>query len=128
MARSHRFHLDVHGHSVTVHTHHAARETELLVDGKVVAYQRTQTGHCRPVITLTAELPGDPPQPFDVTLHTGKATGQATTCVLVIAERTLPMPEAPLSRAGTTPRTRPRPSLRAARRFLYGLLRGTRRR
>ncbi|WP_406729174.1 hypothetical protein WJ438_37840 [Streptomyces sp. GD-15H] len=128
MARTHRFHLDLAGHSVTVQTRHATRETELLVDGKVVDYQRTQTGHRKPAIALTAELPGDPPQPFDVTVQTGETAGRAATCVLEIAGRKHPMPEMPLGRTDTDLSGAPRPSLRSMRRLLRSLLRRTRRR
>ena len=124
MARTHRFHLDLDGHSVTVHTRHATRETELLVDGKVVSYQRTQSGHRKRTIVLTAELPGDPPQPFDVTLYTGEAAERAATCVLEIAGRRHPMPETPLDRTDLALSKGFRPSLRSMR----SLLRGTRRR
>ncbi|MGW3465181.1 hypothetical protein ACWDE9_38930 [Streptomyces olivaceoviridis] len=117
MSRSHRFHLDVAGHSVTVQTRMAAHETELLVDGKVVGYQCAQAGHRRP-IALAAELPGDPPQPFGVTLHADDATGRTAVCVLEIAGCRQPMPEVPLARAGTTRPGVDRPALRRMRRLL----------
>ncbi|MFI1793221.1 hypothetical protein ACH40D_33155 [Streptomyces olivaceoviridis] len=91
----------------------AAHETELLVDGKVVGYQGARAGHRRPV-ALTAELPGDPPQPFGVTVH----AGDAAVCVLEIAGRRQPMPEVPLGR-GDGPRPGvDRPALRRIRRLL----------
>lgn len=127
MVHAYRFHLDVEGHSVTVQTRHAARETELLVDGKVVGYQHADAGHRRPT-TLTAELPGDPPQPFGVTLRTDDADERAATCVLEIAGRRCPMPEVPLARSDTTLSAVARPSLRSMRRLVRSLLRRTRRR
>ncbi|MGW0509164.1 hypothetical protein ACWD1W_07855 [Streptomyces olivaceoviridis] len=117
MSRCHRFHLDVAGHSVTVQTRMAAHETELLVDGKVVGYQGARAGHRRPV-ALTAELPGDPPQPFGVTVHAGDATGHTAVCVLEIAGRRQPMPEVPLGRADGTRPGVDRPALRRIRRLL----------
>lgn len=125
MTRAHRFHLDVQGHSVTVQTRHAMRETELLVDGKTVGYQRTQAGHRKPTVALAAELPGDPPQPFGVTLRVGDAPGLAATCDLDIAGRRYPMPEAPLG--GAEP-TRLRVSARPLRRMRRLLRRSVRRR
>lgn len=128
MSRSPRFHLDLAGHSVTVQTRLATHETELLVDGKVVGYECTQAGH-RGITTLTAELPGDPPQPFDVTLRTGDATGHTATCVLEIAGCTHPMPEVPLGRGDTMRPGVYRPSLRRIRRLLrHSLPRHARRR
>ncbi|MEV5550677.1 hypothetical protein AB0L35_31840 [Streptomyces sp. NPDC052309] len=110
MSRTHRFHLDVHGHSVTVQA--TASETELLVDGKVVGYQRTQAGHRKSTSTLCDQLPGDPPQSFGVTLRPGDAG--ALTCVLEVDGRSLPMPETPLGRAEPP---RPAASARPVRRI-----------
>lgn len=123
MARAHRFHLEVEGHSVTVQTRHAARETELLVDGKVVGYQRTPARHRPSATAFTAELPGDPPEPFAVTLHIRETAEDAPTCVLEIAGRSRPMPELPLARPGTLPPAAGRPALRSARRLLRSTLR-----
>ncbi|MET7272509.1 MULTISPECIES: hypothetical protein [Streptomyces] len=126
MPRTHHFHLDVGSHSVTVQTRHAPSEAELLVDGKVVGYQRTQ--HRNDTLTLTAELPGDPPRPFDVTLHTGRTAERSAPCMLEIAGRRHPMAEIPLGRSDGTLPTGPRPALRSARRLLRSVLRRTHRR
>ncbi|MGW0816449.1 hypothetical protein ACWD00_24835 [Streptomyces viridiviolaceus] len=123
MTRAHRFHLDVAGHSVTVLTRHATRETELLVDGKTVGYQRTPAGHRRHTVALAAELPGDPPQPFDVTLRAGDAAGHTATCVLEIAGRRYPMPDSPLGGADRTRLRGPARPLRRMRRLLRRSLR-----
>jgi hypothetical protein len=103
---------------VTVQTHHATHETELLVDGKVVGHQRTQAGRREPQVRLAADLPGDPPQPFGVTLHTGAITDGTATCALEIAGRTYPMPETPLRRAEHTSPRAPAHPLRRIRRLL----------
>ncbi|WP_181795273.1 hypothetical protein [Streptomyces sp. WELS2] len=108
---------------MTVQTRHAARETELLVDGKVVGYQRTPTRHRPSATVLTAELPGDPPKPFAVALHS-RGAEDAPTCALEIAGRSHAMSESPLIRPGTVPPAAGRPPLRSAR----GLLRRTLRR
>ncbi|MFH8798089.1 hypothetical protein ACH4F6_00605 [Streptomyces sp. NPDC017936] len=126
MPRTHHFHLDVDSHSVTVQTRPAAHEAELLVDGKVVGYQRAH--HREDTLALTAELPDDPPRPFDVTLHTGETAERAATCVLEIAGRRHPMAETPLGRSDGTLPTGPRPVLRSARRLLRSLVRRTLRR
>ncbi|MDJ0467160.1 hypothetical protein, partial [Streptomyces sp. H27-C3] len=118
MARAHRFHLDVADHSVTVLTRHDTRETELLVDGKVVGYQRVQARHRRPKITLTGELPGDPPQPFDITLHTSEPLGDAPTCILELAGRMHPMPQMPPGRVSPVPHDLSLHPLRQIRRLL----------
>lgn len=128
MTHAHRFHLEVEGHSVTVQTRHAARETELLVDGKVVGYQHAHAGHHETTTTLAAELPGDPPQPFRVTLRPGETPERAGDCVLEIAGRRHPVPELPLTRPDTTLSGTARPSWRPARRLLRRLLRHTHRR
>lgn len=123
MSRAHRFHLEVDGHSVTVQTRHAARETELLVDGKVVGYQRTATRHRPSATVLTAELPGDPPKPFAVALHSRGSAEDAPTCALEIAGRRHAMSESPLIRPGTVPPAAGRPALRSARSLLRRTLR-----
>lgn len=123
MSRAHRFHLEVDGHSVTVQTRHAARETELLVDGKVVGYQRTPARHRPSVTALTAELPSDPPKPFAVTLHSRGSAEDAPTCVLEIAGRSHAMSELPLIRPGPVPPAAGRPPLRSARSLLRRTLR-----
>jgi hypothetical protein len=128
MARAHRFHLDVDGHSVTVQTRHAVRETELLVDGKVVGYQATQAGQRKPAIEFTAELPGDPPRPFHVTLQTGDSLERADACVLEVAGRRHVMPEMPLGQAETALSGASWPWARSLRRLVRGLVRRTLRR
>ncbi|MEW2258664.1 hypothetical protein [Streptomyces sp. NPDC047869] len=128
MTHAHRFHLDVEGHSVTVQTRHGARETELLVDGKVVDYLHARTGHREPTTALTAELPGDPPQSFRITLRFGEAPAYPAVCLMEFAGRSHPMPAIPLAQDDTTPSGMTRPSLRSTRRLVRSLLRRTHRR
>ena len=128
MVHAHRFHLEVEGHSVTVQTRHAARETELLVDGRVVGYQHAHAGHRQPTTALTAELPGDPPQPIQITLQFGEAPKHAANCVMEIAGRRHLMPAMPLLQSDTAVSGRARPSLRSMRRLLRRHLRRTHRR
>ncbi|GGW09214.1 hypothetical protein GCM10018980_23110 [Streptomyces capoamus] len=72
---------------------------------------------------LTAELPGEPPEPFAATLHI-RGGAEDATCVLEIAGRSHTMSESPPIRPGTTLPAAGRPPLRSAR----GLLRRTLRR
>ncbi|MFG3152044.1 hypothetical protein ACGF7W_08345 [Streptomyces sp. NPDC048219] len=125
MPRTHHFHLDVDSHSVTVQTRRSASEAELLVDGKVVGYRRTR--HRTDALALTAELPGDPPRPFEVTFRPGGNAEGSATCVLEIAGRSSSMAEVPPGRSGTTPHPVTRLSRRSARRLLRSLVRRTRR-
>ncbi|MEU6103585.1 hypothetical protein [Streptomyces flaveolus] len=123
MSRTLHYHLDVGSHSVTVLTRHGASEVELLVDGKVVGYQRSQ--HRQDTFVLRAELPGEPPRPFEVTLHTDRSAERAAVCVLDMAGRSRPMTEVRPGRADTTPPPVSRPPLRSARRLLRSLVRHT---
>ncbi|MBV7697805.1 hypothetical protein [Streptomyces sp. TRM70350] len=93
MARSHRFHLDRNGHSVTVQTGAPSGTVELLVDGKVVASQR---GH-KDVTVLAAELPGDPPQPFTVHVDRSAGADNVPVCVWEADGSRDPLPYAPLA-------------------------------
>lgn len=94
MARSHRFHLDRGGHSVTVQTGMAPGGVELLVDGKVVASRR---GHRRDAMVLAAELPGAPSQPFTVHVDRSKQAGDVPVCVMEINGNRVPIPYTPLT-------------------------------
>jgi hypothetical protein len=94
MARSHRFHLDRGGHSVTVQTGAASGDIELLVDGKVVAYQQRRS---KDVTVLAAEVPGDPPQPFTIRIDQSKEAGDVPVCVLEAGGTRDPMPRTPLA-------------------------------
>ena len=102
MTRSHRFHLDRDGHSVSVQTGTGSGDVELLVDGKVVAARR---GHRRDVTVLAAELPGDPPQLFTVHVDRSKRAGDAPACVMETNGRRVPIPYAPLAARQTAPPT-----------------------
>ncbi|WP_067177931.1 hypothetical protein [Microtetraspora niveoalba] len=95
MPRSHHFHLDMGEHSVTVRTGQVRGEIELLVDGKVVGYQRPHTRRYGAAREFAAELPGEPPQPFRVILGGPGDTGEEPGCVLEIGGRRLPMPSVP---------------------------------
>ncbi|MGW1894838.1 hypothetical protein ACWCP6_32035 [Streptomyces sp. NPDC002004] len=106
MARSHRFHLDLGDHSVTVQAHWSPGEAELLVDGKVVGYQQLRgRGPGSPTV-LSGELPGDPPQPLTVTLRREEGRDGAPTCVLDVDGQHRPMPELPGNRPDPTWTTR----------------------
>ncbi|WP_223166267.1 ABC transporter permease subunit [Nonomuraea sp. SYSU D8015] len=69
MAHRHHFHLELDGYSVTVDADRHPGETELLVNGKVVGYERLHGRQHRSKTMLAAELPGDPPQPFSISLN-----------------------------------------------------------
>ncbi|MGR4880932.1 hypothetical protein ACIPUC_16220 [Streptomyces sp. LARHCF249] len=120
MARMHRFHVDLEGHSVSVLLEWPGREIEVLVDGKVVAYQRKPA---RNGTVLHAELPTDPPQPLTVLVED---MGDTPFCSLVTPDaryRRFLMPEEPL----VTPRSgAPRPG-RTLRQLVRQLLRRLRR-
>ncbi|MEV1084095.1 hypothetical protein AB0I98_38800 [Streptomyces sp. NPDC050211] len=94
MARSHRFHLDQGGHSVTVQTGAVPGGVELLVDGKVVAVRRR---HRKDVTVLAADLPGDPPQPFTIRLGRSEETGDVPVCVMETHGSRVSVPYAPLA-------------------------------
>ncbi|MGW0191432.1 hypothetical protein ACWDV7_37745 [Streptomyces sp. NPDC003362] len=92
MARSHRFHLDRDGHSVTVQTGPPSGMIELLVDGKVVAARP----RLKDVTALAAELPGDPPQPFTVYVGQSEKAGVVPACLWEVGGHRRPIPYAPL--------------------------------
>lgn len=100
MARSHRFHLDRDGHSVTVQAGTTSGDVELLVDGKVVAARR---GRRKDVTVLSAELPGDPPQPFTVHVDRSKQAGVVPVCVMETNGSRVPVPYAPFATRQTAP-------------------------
>ncbi|MEU7057252.1 hypothetical protein [Streptomyces sp. NPDC046197] len=118
MARAHRFHVDLQGHSVTVQTP-AGRETELLVDGKVVGHRRTAAGHRGTRVVLSAELPGDPPEPFTVVCDAAGGKGGTGSYVLEVAGRTHAMPQTPVEHPAAGPAHWLPPRLRRIRRLLY---------
>ncbi|MFF3763882.1 hypothetical protein ACFYYR_07305 [Streptomyces sp. NPDC001922] len=91
MGRSHHFHLDHHGHSITVNVRPGrTSRLELLVDGKEVFRQRVQgTG----TSVLTGELPGDPPVPFRVLVHQPRLGALIPRCSLEVDGVEQPMPE-----------------------------------
>ncbi|MER7110517.1 hypothetical protein [Streptomyces sp. NPDC000229] len=120
MALGHRFHVDQDGHSVTVQFVGGAGGFEVLVDGKVVAYGpgRRKGG------TVTAELPGDPPRPFAITVSHPREMGGVPFCVLESGGMRYLMPQIPLGGAGERPARRgPYRPVRRLRRFLRRSLR-----
>jgi len=118
MAHSHRFHLDRGGHSVTVET--APGHAELLVDGKVVASQRRRR---RVSAVLSAELPGDPPQPVIVRVDPSQEVGSTPVCLMETDGTREVMPYAPLAT-----RRAPSPAARISGRPVTWLWRLARRR
>ncbi|WP_267245656.1 hypothetical protein [Streptomyces sp. PR69] len=125
MARVHRYHLDRDGHSVTVRPGHAARDIELLVDGKVVGYRR---GSAKGPAVLAAELPGDPPRPFTVTIDPPSPSGSVPVCAMHIDGQVLrvpPVPPGPPASAQHAPRSADGPfgPVRWVRRLLRRRLR-----
>ncbi|MGX1885929.1 hypothetical protein [Streptomyces sp. NPDC055287] len=117
MARGHRFHLDQDGHSITVQVGRPADGTELLVDGKVVAYQQ---GRVKGVTILTAELPEEPPRPFRIFLED---MGGELFCAMEVSGSRFLMPQVALWTPGdTTPPAKPPPRpLKRLRRLLRRL-------
>ncbi|MER5209580.1 hypothetical protein ABT063_03060 [Streptomyces sp. NPDC002838] len=123
MARSHRFHLDRDGHSVTVQTA-ASGPTELLVDGKVVA---SRQGRPRDLTVLAAELPGDPPQPFTIRVDRSNEAGDVPVCVMEADGTRELVPYAPLvARQPPSPGTGPAHPMAWLRRLVRRRLRHTR--
>ncbi|MCZ4096820.1 hypothetical protein G3I60_19050 [Streptomyces sp. SID13666] len=89
MPRRHHFHLDHLGHSITVNIRSGvSRDVEVLVDGKEVAHQRVRAGSS----VLTAELPEDPAQPFQIRIHQPRFGSSVPQCVLSLddVDRTMP--------------------------------------
>lgn len=94
MAIRHRFHLDQHGHSISVLYEGPRRPVEVLVDGKTVAMGRVPKA-ARTV--LTAELPGDPPHPFAIDLACPDNPDDSPSCALVDSGTRYRMPDVPLT-------------------------------
>lgn len=92
MSRVHHFQTDHRGDSITVETRSGLTHTdvELLVDGKVVAIGQI---HGAETCTLTAELPGEMPNPFRVVVTQLKNRGDLL-CTLTIDGIERPMAEA----------------------------------
>lgn len=79
MGLSHHFHLDARGHSVTVNIDSGHRgAVELLIDGKETG--RAEIHGNRP-LTLTGELPTDPPLPVSVRVTPGPGTPRCTAVI-----------------------------------------------
>ncbi|MFD4240378.1 hypothetical protein ACFWP3_01980 [Streptomyces sp. NPDC058525] len=93
MTIRHRFHLDQNGHSISVLYEGPRRPVEVLVDGRTVAMGRAP-GAARTV--LTAELPGDPPQPFAIDLACPRDPDDSPVCALMESGMRYPMPDVPL--------------------------------
>ncbi|MGA4800310.1 hypothetical protein ACPCSC_23520 [Streptomyces lavendulocolor] len=115
MALGHRYHVDQDGHSVTVQFLGRAGAFEVLVDGKVVAHGPGD----RPGGTVEAELPGEPPRPFGITVSRPREMGGVPFCVLESGGMRYLMPQVPLGAAGRPARLHERYRLvREVRRFL----------
>ncbi|MET8625948.1 hypothetical protein ABZW30_19710 [Kitasatospora sp. NPDC004669] len=93
MRQRYSFHVDRAGHSITVNVRSGRiTETELLVDGRECAFHRVHSHGSYP-LTLSGQLPGEPPQPLVVTLdRTGRAE-HPLACVLAVAGAEQPVPE-----------------------------------
>ncbi|MFI6448226.1 hypothetical protein [Kitasatospora sp. NPDC050543] len=91
MRRPYSFHRDHCGHSITVNIR-AGRitETELLVDGKEVGFQREHGLGTLPRV-LAGELPNDPAGAFQVRIDRPARGSTGLACVLVIGDDELPM-------------------------------------
>ncbi|MBM4794873.1 hypothetical protein HXP44_23100 [Streptomyces sioyaensis] len=91
MGPSHHFHLDQGDHSITVNVGPGrAGEVELLVDGKVVAYQKE---HSAGMNVLRGELPEEPVHPFRVLLRQPHLVPSMPRCTLELDGVEQPMPE-----------------------------------
>ncbi|MFE7317569.1 hypothetical protein ACFU7T_31365 [Streptomyces sp. NPDC057555] len=91
MGRSHHFHLDQGNHSITVNIGPGRDgEIELLVNGKVVAYQRE---HGTGLNLLTGELPDDPVRLFRVRIREPRLVPAAPRCTFELDGVEYPMPE-----------------------------------
>lgn len=91
MPRRHHFHLDHLGHSITVNVRAGVnREVEVLVDGKVVARERVRGAGWS---VMTAELPNDPAQPFQIRVHQPRFGSSVPQCVLSVGDVYQTMPE-----------------------------------
>ncbi|MFJ1586618.1 hypothetical protein ACIOC1_25250 [Streptomyces sp. NPDC088197] len=92
MNQLHHFHIEHAGHSISVDVsggHH--REVELLVDGREVGHREDGNADR---LTLSGELPEDPPRPFAVRVE-GRPhhRSQPPTCTLVLAGDEFPVPD-----------------------------------
>ncbi|MFE2109627.1 hypothetical protein ACFXAF_27715 [Kitasatospora sp. NPDC059463] len=67
-------------------------ETELLVDGKEVAFHRVH-GHGVYPLTLAAQLPEEPPQQVAVRLERTGVPERPLSCALELGGAVHPMPE-----------------------------------
>lgn len=114
MAGGQRFHLDQDGHSVTVQLRGRRDEAEVLVDGKVVAYQR---GSVKRTTALEAELPGDPPRPFRILISPVEGPDGAPLCVMERAGTRYLMPLVPLRHPDRPAQPGPSPTLLVRRRL-----------
>ncbi|MBD0734916.1 hypothetical protein [Streptomyces sp. CBMA29] len=104
MNQLHHFHIEHAGHSISVDVsggHH--REVELLVDGREVGHREDRNADR---LTLSGELPEDPPRPFAVRVagrvagrEEGREEGwphhrsQPPTCTLVLAGEEFSVPD-----------------------------------
>ncbi|MEE1822770.1 hypothetical protein PUR61_11270 [Streptomyces sp. BE20] len=93
MRQRHSFHLDRAGHSVTVNVRSGwITETEVLVDGKEVAFHRVH-GHGVYPLTLAARLPEEPPLPLAVELKRTGDPERPLACALDVHGAVHPMAE-----------------------------------
>ncbi|WP_033331466.1 MULTISPECIES: hypothetical protein [Streptomyces] len=93
MRQRYSFHTDEGGHSVTVNVRSGwITETELLVDGKELAFHRVH-GHGGYPLTLAAQLAEEPPRPLAVTLERTGTAEHPLSCVLELAGAEHAMPE-----------------------------------
>lgn len=92
MTLTRRFHVDQDGHSVTVLLEPRAKDAEVLVDGKVVAFTRRPT---KDGTILHAALPTDPPQPITIVVED---RGGTPSCSMMTRYRRSTMPEVSWSR------------------------------
>jgi len=93
--REHFFHLDQGSHSITVDVRSGhSREVELLVDGKEVGTRRERASD---TVTLTGELPEDPPMPFAVRVDHLRHRTRTPACTLLLDGREISVPEREVS-------------------------------
>ncbi|KOV11278.1 hypothetical protein ADK60_35515 [Streptomyces sp. XY431] len=93
MRQRHSFHLDRGGHSVTVNVRSGwITETEVLVDGKEVAFHRVH-GHGVYPLTLAAQLTEEPPKPLAVRLERTGTAERPLSCTLEFGADVQPMAE-----------------------------------
>ncbi|WP_354641471.1 hypothetical protein [Kitasatospora camelliae] len=92
MRRRHSFHLDRDGHAVTVNVRAGyITETELLVDGRELAFHREHGQGTRPLV-LTAEADRVGGRALSVRVE-HPAGGGPLVCTLEIDGRSWPMPD-----------------------------------